>query len=176
MARRGLMPSVFNSICTTRQAVDEQNDIIAVVAVIGVDAQLVNDLKVVLAPVLEVDQHVVQRGAVLALEIAVFAQGFGSLEDISVDDLITQSGEFGVGEADAVEGLELIAEVLVQRGLVTDVRAIAVLELLELFDNFLLNLAFFQSHPVTTSFVVWYHVSEAALRFSLSTHFNLILL
>ena len=57
-----------------RQAVDEQDDVIAVVAAIGVDAQLVDDLEVVLAPVLEVDQHVVQRGAVLALKVAVFAQ------------------------------------------------------------------------------------------------------
>src|SRR5690625_3022792 len=36
----------------SRQAVDEQNYIVAMVAVIGVDTQLVDDLEVVFAPVL----------------------------------------------------------------------------------------------------------------------------
>ena len=59
------------------------------IAVVGVDPQLVDNLELVLAPVLEVDQHVVQRGAVFALEIAVLAQGLGGLKDIGIDDFIT---------------------------------------------------------------------------------------
>ena len=59
MARRGLMPRVFSSICTHGHAVDEQDDVVAVVAVVGVDAELVDDLEGVLAPVLDVDERVV---------------------------------------------------------------------------------------------------------------------
>ena len=68
MARRGLMPRVFSSICTTGHAVDEEDDVVAVVAVVGVDAELVDDLEGVLAPVLDVDERVVQRRAVVAGE------------------------------------------------------------------------------------------------------------
>ena len=71
-------------------------------AVVGVDAQLVDDLELVFAPVLDVDQRVMQRGAVFALDVAVLAQGLGGLEDIGVDDLIAQAGELGIGQADAV--------------------------------------------------------------------------
>ena len=55
-------------------AVDEQDDVVAVVAVVGVDAELVDDLEGVLAPVLDVDEGVVQRRAVVAGE-AVDARG-----------------------------------------------------------------------------------------------------
>ena len=63
-------------------AVDEQDDVVAVVAVVGVDAQLVDDLEVVLAPVLDVHQRVVQRRAVVAGEGVDAAQGLGSGVDI----------------------------------------------------------------------------------------------
>jgi hypothetical protein len=138
-----------------RQAVDEQDDVVAVMAAVGVDAQLVDDLEVVLAPVLEVDQHVVQRGAVLALEVAVFPQGGGGLEDIGADDVVAQAGELGVGELDLVQRLELGAEVLLQRGLVADVGAVAVFLVVDqLGDELLLDLAFLQGHPMPSASVV----------------------
>ena len=43
------------------------------------------------------------------------AQGLGGVEDIQGDDLIEQAGELGIGEADAVQSLELFAEVRFQR-------------------------------------------------------------
>ena len=46
-----------------------------VVAVVGVDAELVDDLEVVFAPVLEVDEGVVQRRAVIADEAFDGAEG-----------------------------------------------------------------------------------------------------
>ena len=49
-------------------AVDEQDDVVAVVAVVGVDAELADDLEGVLAPVGDVDQRVVERRAVVAGE------------------------------------------------------------------------------------------------------------
>jgi hypothetical protein len=42
-----------------RHAVDQQHHVITVVAVVGVDAQLVNDFKVVFAPIFDVDQGVI---------------------------------------------------------------------------------------------------------------------
>ena len=92
-------------------AVDEEDDVVAVVAVVGVDAELVDDLEGVFAPVLDVDEGVVQRRAVVAGEGVALAQGAGGGEDIRGDDLVEQAGELAVGEADAVEGLELLAEV-----------------------------------------------------------------
>ena len=95
-----------------RHAVDEQDDVVAVVAVVGVDAELVDDLEGVLAPVLDVDQGVVERRAVVAGEAVAVAEGAGGGEDVRGDDLVEQTLELAVGQLDAVERLELLAEVL----------------------------------------------------------------
>jgi hypothetical protein len=120
-------------------AVDEQEDIVTVVAVVGVDAELVDDLEVVFAPVLEVDQRVVQGCAIFAGKCVDFPQGLCGGEDIRGDDFIEQSCELGVGQADAVQGLELLAEVLLQRGAVADVPAILVFEVLECANETVFN-------------------------------------
>ncbi len=122
-----------------RHAVDEQDHVIAVVAVVGVDAELVDHLEAVLAPVLDVDQGVVERRAVVALEVVALAQVLGGGEDVRGDDLIQQAGEFGVGEMDAVQGLEILAEVVLQRGAVADVRAVGVFEIAQFFDQCLFD-------------------------------------
>lgn len=49
-------------------AVDEKDHVVAVEAAAGVDSELTDDLVVVFAPVLDVDQSEVKRGAVVALE------------------------------------------------------------------------------------------------------------
>ena len=123
-------------------AVDEEDDVVAVVAVVGVDAELVDDLEGVLAPVLDVDEGVVQRGAVVAGEAVALAQGAGGGEDVGGDDLVEQARELAVGEVDAVEGFELLAEVALQRGAVADVRAVLVLQALQLADEAILDLLF----------------------------------
>src|SRR4051812_36174294 len=47
-------------------AIDKQKDVVAVVAVVRVNAELVDDLESVFAPVLNVDQGVIQWRAVVA--------------------------------------------------------------------------------------------------------------
>jgi hypothetical protein len=97
-----------------RDTIDEDENVVAVVAVVRVDAQLVDDLEGVFAPVLDVDQGVVQRGAVVADEGVAVPQGSGGGKNIGGDDLVEQAGELAIGEVDAVEGLELFAEVALQ--------------------------------------------------------------
>jgi hypothetical protein len=67
-----------------RNAVDEQDHVVTVVAVVGADAELVDHLEAVLAPVLDVDQRVVERRAVVALEAVALAQVAGGGEDVGV--------------------------------------------------------------------------------------------
>ncbi len=62
--------------------------LVTVVAVVGVDADLVDDLEGVLTPVLEVDEGVVQRRAVLAGEGVDLLQGLGGGEDIRADNFV----------------------------------------------------------------------------------------
>jgi len=76
-----------------RHTVDEQDDIVTVVAVVGVDAELVDDLECVFAPVLDVDQGVVQRRPIVAGEAIALAQGARSGEDIGRDDFLEQARE-----------------------------------------------------------------------------------
>ena len=77
-------------------AVDEQNDIVTVVAVVRVDAELIDDLERVLAPVFDVDQRVVQRRAIVAGEGVDTAHGLGRHKDIRRDDFVQQTGELGM--------------------------------------------------------------------------------
>ena len=139
----GVNPGTLQLDLYQRQAIDQQEHVIAVMAAVGIDAQLVNDLELVLAPVFEVDQHVMQGGAVLTLKIAVFPQGPGGLEDIRADDLVPQPGKLGIRELDLVERFKLLAKVLHQRGLVADVGAITVFKVVKLFDQMALKFAFF---------------------------------
>lgn len=92
-------------------AVDEEDDVVAVVAVVRVDAELVDDLEVVFAPILEVDEAVVQRRVIVTGEGIDAAQGLGGGEDIRGDDFIQKPGELIVREADTVQGFEFLAEV-----------------------------------------------------------------
>ena len=96
-------------------------------AVVGVDAELVDDFKRVFAPVLDIDQGVVQRRAIFAVEALRSRAGLGGSEDIGSDDFVQQAGEFGFGQVYAVERLELLAEISFKRGLVADVGAVVYL-------------------------------------------------
>ena len=93
-------------------AVDQQDDVVAVVAVVGVDAELVDDLEGVFAPVLDVDEGVVERRAVVAGEAVALAERAGGGEDVGRDDLVEQAVELAVGEVDTIKGFELFAEIL----------------------------------------------------------------
>ncbi len=93
-------------------AIDQNEHVVTVVAVVRVDAELVDDLEGVFAPVLDVDQGVVQRRAVIAGEGIDLAKDLGGGEDIGRDDLVEQSGKLGIGQMHSVKRLELFAEVL----------------------------------------------------------------
>lgn len=130
-------------------AVDQQDHVVAMVAVFGVDAQLVDHLEGVLAPVAGVDQRVVQRRAVVARKAGGFAQPLRSREDIGGNDVVQQTLVLVRGEVDAIECLELLQEVAFQCGTVADVRAQGALELAQLGDQVLLNGAFLDLHELS---------------------------
>ena len=115
-------------------AVDEQDDVVAVVAVVGVDAELVDDLEGVLAPVLDVDEGVVQRRAVVAGE-ASGCGACGRREDVGRDDLVEQALELAVGELDPVQGFKVFPEAHFKCRPITNVRANGVLEAMQLLDQ-----------------------------------------
>ena len=104
-------------------AVDQEDDVVAVVAVVGVDAELVDDFEGVLAPVLDVDEGVVQRRAVVAGERFPAPEGTRGLVHVRRDDLVEEPLEFAVGQRDAIQRFELLPEVRFKRGPVTYVGA-----------------------------------------------------
>lgn len=115
-------------------------------AVVGVDAELVDDLEVVFAPVLDVDQGVGKRGAVVAGKVVSLAEDTGGGEDVGSDELINEARKFAIGETDAIEGLEFFAEVLLERGAVADVVTVGVLQANEFLYELVLKLAFGGRH------------------------------
>ena len=129
-----------------RHAVDEQDDIVTLVAVVGVDAELVDDLEGVLAPVLDVDEGVVQRRAVIAGEAVALAEDCGGGEHVRRDDLVEQTLELAIGEVDAIQRLELLAEILFQRGAVTNVVTIGVFEIFKFCNQISFDEALCRRH------------------------------
>ena len=109
-------------------AVDQEHDVVAVMAVVRIDAELIDDLEVVLAPVLDVDQDVVERRAVGADERFPVPEGACGFVHVGCDDLIEESLELAVGECDTIQGFELFPEVCFKRCSIADVEAIFVLE------------------------------------------------
>jgi hypothetical protein len=65
-----------------------------VVAVVSVDAELVDDLEGVFAPVGYVDKRVVERGAVVAGEVIAGAERVGSGENVGRNNLIEKALKF----------------------------------------------------------------------------------
>lgn len=123
-------------------AVYEENDVVTVVAVVRVDAQLVDDLEGVFAPVLDVDQGVIERSAVVAGKTVAVAQRAGGGEDVRGDDFFDQTREFAIGEADAIEGFEVLAEVGFQSATIVDIRAEGIFKVAKFFDQGLFDLLF----------------------------------
>ena len=66
-------------------------------AVGGVDAQLVDDFKVVFAPVFNIHQGVLQWCAIFTRKGIVGAKGFGGGEYIGGYNFIAQACEFSIG-------------------------------------------------------------------------------
>lgn len=71
-----------------RHSVDQQKDVVPVVAVVSIDAQLADDLERVLTPIIDIDQRVVQRRAVIACERIAVTKCVGGSEDVGADDFI----------------------------------------------------------------------------------------
>ena len=97
-------------------------------AVIRIDAKLIDDFEVVLAPVLDVNEGVVERRAVVADECFPVPQRAGGFVHVWCDDLIEESLELSVGESDTIQGFELLPEVCFKRCSIADVAAVFVLE------------------------------------------------
>jgi len=65
--------------------------------------QLINYLKSVFAPVLEVYKLIVQGCTIFSLKMVDIAQGFGTGKNIRTYDCLQQPGKLCIGEPDAVE-------------------------------------------------------------------------
>lgn len=99
-------------------------------AVVRIDTELINDLEGVLAPVLDVDEGVIERCAIIAGEGFPVPEGPRGFVHVRCDDLIDESLKLAVGECDTIQGFEFFSEVRFKRGSIADVGAILVLEIL----------------------------------------------
>ena len=71
-------------------------------AVVGIDAELIDDLEGVLAPVLDIDEGVVERRTVVADERFPVAERPGGFVNIGCDNLVEEPFELAVGECDTI--------------------------------------------------------------------------
>ena len=131
----GADPSRLQLDLHDRDAVDQEHDVVAVMAVVRVDAKLVDDLEVVLAPVPDVDEGVVERRAVVARERFPVSEGTRRFVYVGRDGLFDEPLELAVSERDTVQGFELFPEVRLKRCSVTDVWAVFVFEIPQLRDK-----------------------------------------
>lgn len=118
-----------------RYPVDEQDYIEAVMAVVRVDTELADDLESVFAPVPDVYQGVIERGAIVAGEAIALAKRAGRRIDIRGDNLLKESVEFTIRKIDPVESFKFFPKILLQRSTVPDVGSVDIFEALELLDE-----------------------------------------
>src|SRR5690606_17281681 len=90
---------------------------------------------------------------VVALKAVALTQVLGSSKDIRGDDGLEQACEFGIGEMNSIERLEVLAKVLLQSGAVADIRTIGVLQIFQLGDQILLDLVFRCRHEPSLKIV-----------------------
>lgn len=98
------------------------------VAVLRIDSELIDHLKVILTPILQVDQRIIQRRAVVACEGVEIAKDLGGGEDVRLDDLVEQPGKLAVRQLDAVEGFKLFSKITLKRRTAIDICTINVFQ------------------------------------------------
>ena len=130
------------------QAVDQDDDVVALATIGGIDSELVHHLIVILAPVPQVHKAVVEGGTVVPHECLFLAQALGGGEYIGRDVLLQELSEFIIRERDEIEPLEFLAEIAFKRIQVTDVAAVGVFHFLKFFQELLLELCFALDHIV----------------------------
>ncbi len=118
-----------------RHAIEQEDHVITVVAVFGVDPKLVNHLEGVLAPVLDVDQGVVERCPIIALEAVAFPEHPGSGIHVRGHDGVQQAMELRIRQMNLVQRLKVPPKIVLHGGAVADVGAVGILEVLELPDQ-----------------------------------------
>ena len=105
-------------------------------------AQLADDLERVLAPIIDLDQRVVERRTVIAREGVAVAECVRCGEHVRGDNFVEQTLELGIRQADVVQRLEFLAEIALKSCPVTNIRAVLVLQARELLDQFCFQLVF----------------------------------
>ena len=126
----------------TGDSIDQDEHIVTVVAVVRVDAKLIDDLEGVFAPILDIDQGEIERSSVIAGEAVALAQRTGGGENVRGNDFFEKPGKFAGSQSDAVQGFELCAEVLLQSRSVANVLTIFVFQAAEFLDELFFKLAF----------------------------------
>jgi hypothetical protein len=113
-----------------------------VVAVVGINPRLINDLEGVFAPIRNVDQGEVQGCTVIPGEAVTFPEGAGGGENIGSDNSVQETLELAICEVDAIEFFEVLSKILFQGRPVANVRTVFVFQAAQLFDELFFELAF----------------------------------
>lgn len=87
------------------------------------------------APVYDTRECLIERRAVVSGEAVAVAEGLRGGEDIRGDDLIEEALELAICDGDAVEGFELLTEVLLEGRVVSNVVEVRVFECAQLLDE-----------------------------------------
>ena len=94
-----------------RYAVNQEHDIVSVMAIVGIDAKLIDELEGILAPVLDINQSVVERCAVFSDERFPIPEGLGSCIHVGSDNLVEDPVELAIGQRDTIQGIEFFPEI-----------------------------------------------------------------
>ena|ERR1043165_1322209 len=108
------------------------------VAVVRIDAQLVHDLKLVFAPVPDIDERVSKRRAIVANEVIALAEDPRGDKNVGGNEFIKKALELAISKPNAVEHFKLLSEIslqVVQVVPVADILAIGVFQALQLLNE-----------------------------------------
>jgi hypothetical protein len=109
-------------------AVNQYYDVVAMSTVVSINAELIDDLECVLAPVFDVDESVIEGRAVVSDKRFAVPKGACCLVYIRRDDLLEEPSKFAVGKSNTIQGFEFFPEVCFKRSSIPNVGTMFILE------------------------------------------------
>jgi len=74
-----------------RQSINQQNNIIPMIAILGIDAQLIDNFIIVFAPIFYVYKGIMQWRPIFTLKVIPFTKHLRCCKHIRIDDFLSQT-------------------------------------------------------------------------------------
>lgn len=116
------------------------------VAIVRIDTQLIDHLERILAPIPYINQRVIEGRTVIPGKAAALTEDTGRRKNIRCDNLVQQASKLAVSKGNSIQLFKLLPEIGLKSDAITDIRAILILQVSQLFYNGFFEIALRSAH------------------------------